>query len=90
MQRLEARLAVLEARHAPVAGGVSPTERASLSASVQALLKGDGIDRLRPMLARFDTGTETDDDRAMLAGLPPCHLTPHELARMLDSLWHEV
>ena len=93
MQLLKARLAALEARSVRTEGQLSRVESARLSASINALLvavRPDGIDRLRPLLTRFDIGTETDSDRSMLAGLPTCHLTPHELVRMLDNLWHEV
>ena len=86
MQRLEARIAVMEARHAPVAGVVALADNACLSASIQALLvavRPDGIDRLHDLLERMDADATTPAERAMLASLPPCSYSPHELVRLM-------
>ncbi len=86
MSTLHKRLSALEARPVPAAGEMSPEQSARLGASIEALLAAtpgtDRIDRLRELLGRLDTGTETDSDRALLAGLPPCHLTPHDLVAL--------
>lgn len=37
----------------------------------------------RTMLERVDAGTLTDADRAVLAAVPPCHLTPEEVLRAI-------
>lgn len=77
----------------PADGELSRVEDARLSASIQALLVAVGPDveeQLGAVLERLDTGTMTEADRAMLDSLPPCHLTPHKLVRIMERLQREV
>ena len=84
--RLEQRLEALEARPAPVAGDLSPEKVKALHAAIHALLvavRPGGFDEVHELLARLNTGTETDRDRALLAGIPPCHMSTHELVALM-------
>ena len=84
--RLEQRLTALEARHAPVAEGMPTDETRAMSHAIRVFLDAAQPDGMRgparALLKRLDTGTETDGDRALLEGIPTCHLTTHELVAM--------
>jgi hypothetical protein len=86
---LERRLLALESvvPPAPEHGEMTKQDAQRLSTAISALLTAfdwhGRHETLAALLNRLDTANATDDDRATLSKLPPCHVTPHELVRLV-------
>lgn len=84
MKNLDSRLVTLEkSSRRP---GADPALEAAISGALR--LTG-GVDAMIAILGRIDAGTDTVDDRASLAAIPPYDDSPTELLRLLVRV-HEM
>lgn len=82
---LKRRLAALEAGQSAVRSLEAKARAGRVRATFAAIMDAHGDDdsAILAFYGRLKAGSETDADRAILAALPACHVSPLELLRVL-------
>lgn len=82
---LKRRVAALEASQLAGSAGEVKARAEQVRATFAAIMDAHGDDdsAILAFHERLKAGSETDADRAILAALPSCHVSPAELLRVL-------
>lgn len=82
---LKRRIAALEAVKSAATAGEVKARAGRFRATFAAIMDAhnDNDSAILAFYGRLKAGSETDADRAILAALPACHVTPLEMLRVL-------